>query len=256
MTDNNPVDRLGDAVFTLEELLLENDLAPDPERRNWAVFRRPLERAEQAAADVLSCLDQAWMFADESQRTAIASRSAMALHDAAVVLNLAERSEKARALLDRALALAQRGAARDAARAIKLAQERPLAATPPTYRRWLVATGRSPDGRPSRAPGPVRLEAAVESPVTGAPTLIRINGCGAGLYGHREAHEDGSYLAAYCISFLFIPIFPLCWYRVTRDDQLRYTFLGRQPLGAAGRIWQLAVVTSVAVGAAIAYRSG
>jgi len=77
-------------------------------------------------------------------------------------------------------------------------------------------------------------------PISSAPSLSTINGIGFTLYGSTDVDEtNGSYLATYCFCFLFIPIFPICRYRVIRDGKA-YRFLGKAPL-RTGDKWHLAI---------------
>jgi hypothetical protein len=77
-----------------------------------------------------------------------------------------------------------------------------------------------------------RASALLEGPrpIQSAPALVRINGCGVGLYGARDRAADGSYVATHCVSVLFIPVFPLAAYRVIRQGGGSYLFLCREPL--------------------------
>jgi len=43
-------------------------------------------------------------------------------------------------------------------------------------------------------------------PVTTAPTLFTVNGCGATLYGARDHWSDGSYVTTYYLTAVFIPV--------------------------------------------------
>lgn len=243
MNDNDPVQHLGEAVASLEDLLLHNDLSPDPERRNWAAFRRELDALESRATEVTASLGPAWLFADHDLRASIASRCAATLLDAAVLLRLAGRDARGKTLLDRAADLARDGNAKDVLRAIDQAVQHPDLAAGACYHRWLDATGRLPDPEPRRRSLPPKAP-DIESPVARPPSLIRINGCGVGLYGHRDQKPDGSYLSAWCVSILFIPVFPICWYRVVASEK-GYVFRGRRTLGFAGRLWQFSIAMTL-----------
>lgn len=68
------------------------------------------------------------------------------------------------------------------------------------------------------------------SPISSAPSLRTINGIGFTLYGSTDTdHETGSYLSTYYFTLLFIPIFPICRYRVIPTGG-GYRFLGKAPL--------------------------
>ncbi|MFY0577390.1 hypothetical protein ACN28S_26455 [Cystobacter fuscus] len=83
-------------------------------------------------------------------------------------------------------------------------------------------------------------------PLEGAPTLFRINGCGVGLYGKRDEAPDGSYVATYFISLLFLPVFPLTAYRVREVEGRAYQFFSKESLGPVTRTWQRLVLAGVA----------
>lgn len=73
------------------------------------------------------------------------------------------------------------------------------------------------------------VEAASMTPITSAPSLTTINGCGFKLYGHTDGRPDGSFLATYYFVLLFFPIFPIARYRVIVEGS-RYFFLAKVPL--------------------------
>lgn len=78
------------------------------------------------------------------------------------------------------------------------------------------------------------------SPISSAPSLRRINGIGVALYGSTDVdHETGSHLSTYYFTFLFIPVFPICRYRVIPTGS-GYRFLGKAPLRAFDK-WHLFV---------------
>lgn len=78
------------------------------------------------------------------------------------------------------------------------------------------------------------------TPISSAPSLSTINGIGFSLYGCTD-HDPttGSYLATYCFVVLWIPIFPLCRYRVARTSNA-YRFFGQAPLRTFDK-WHLAI---------------
>lgn len=78
-------------------------------------------------------------------------------------------------------------------------------------------------------------------PIDSAPSLYTINGCGVTLYGNTDLHkETGSYMATYYFVFLFVPIFPICRYRVINSGGNSYRFLGKGPLRTFDK-WHIAV---------------
>jgi gas vesicle protein len=69
------------------------------------------------------------------------------------------------------------------------------------------------------------------TPIKSAPTLQTINGCGFTLYGSSDVdHESGSYMTTYYFVMIFVPIFPICRYRVISSGGNSYRFLGKGPL--------------------------
>lgn len=81
-------------------------------------------------------------------------------------------------------------------------------------------------------------------PISSAPSLSTINGFGFTLYGSTDVDAtNGSYLATYYFTALYIPIFPICRYRVIRDGK-SYRFLGKAQL-RTGDKWHLAIALGV-----------
>jgi hypothetical protein len=77
-------------------------------------------------------------------------------------------------------------------------------------------------------------------PISSAPSLWTINGIGFTLYGSTDVDAtNSSYLTTYYFCFFFIPIFPICRYRVIRDGKA-YRFLGKAPLRKSDK-WHLAI---------------
>lgn len=86
----------------------------------------------------------------------------------------------------------------------------------------------------------VRLYGDLE-PIHSAPSLYTINGCGVTLYGNTDHDsETGSYMATYYLVLLFIPILPLCRYRVISSGPNSYRFLGKGPLRTFDK-WHIAI---------------
>ncbi len=70
----------------------------------------------------------------------------------------------------------------------------------------------------------------VLKPISSAPSLSTWNGMGFRLYGNTD-HDaaSNSHLSTYYFVFLFIPLFPICRYRVIPTNN-GYRFLGKVPL--------------------------
>jgi hypothetical protein len=87
-------------------------------------------------------------------------------------------------------------------------------------------------------------------PMGNPPTLMRINGCGVGLYGRRDFDaETSTYVKTYCLSLVFLPVLALGAYRVADADRGWY-FFGKEPLSFFARTWNK-VVAAVALFAAL-----
>jgi hypothetical protein len=74
-----------------------------------------------------------------------------------------------------------------------------------------------------------RLHGAPEK-ILSIPWLWTFNGVGFTVYGATD-HDavTGSYMTTYYFASLFIPLLPICRYRVIRSGDV-YEFLGRGPL--------------------------
>lgn len=85
----------------------------------------------------------------------------------------------------------------------------------------------------------MRYEADLK-PITAAPSLSTINGIGFKLYGSSDTDPTNhSYLSTYYFVFFFIPVFPICRYRVTSSGD-SYRFFGKAPLRKCDK-WHLAI---------------
>lgn len=74
-------------------------------------------------------------------------------------------------------------------------------------------------------------------PIKSAPTLYTMNGIGFTLYGKTDADaESKSHMATYYFVFLFIPLIPICRYRVVAHGNGSYNFLGRGGLRTFDKI--------------------
>ncbi|WP_447123126.1 hypothetical protein [Glaciimonas sp. GG7] len=84
-------------------------------------------------------------------------------------------------------------------------------------------------------------------PISSAPSLRTINGFGCKLYGHTDDdRESGSYMSTYYFVALFIPIFPICRYRVIYSGVNSYRFLGKGPLRTFDK-WHIAISIGIIV---------
>jgi hypothetical protein len=59
--------------------------------------------------------------------------------------------------------------------------------------------------------------------------FTRINGTGSTLIGRNEIAEDGAFLTTEWFTVLFMPVFPVCGYRVTQRGHDSYIIHSKQP---------------------------
>ncbi|HZL91120.1 MAG TPA: hypothetical protein VFB96_22325 [Pirellulaceae bacterium] len=88
-------------------------------------------------------------------------------------------------------------------------------------------------------------------PIQSPPSLYTINGIGTGIYGRRDYDpETGTYVSTLCFCVLFVPLFAMRAYRIADAGHQRYYFLGREPLSAFAKAWNvtLALVALIAIG--------
>ena len=122
--------------------------------------------------------------------------------------------------------------------------------------RWLLQAGRRRAARralaraaDSRAPAladAARATLDAPEPIRSAPGLFRLNGCGLGLYGHRDV-DGPTYVTTHCISLLWLPVLPLAAYRVVHRGGGEYGFLARVPLSGFASAARVAVAAAVAL---------
>jgi hypothetical protein len=78
------------------------------------------------------------------------------------------------------------------------------------------------------------------SPISSAPSLSTFYGIGFRLYGSTDTdQETGSYLSTYYFTILFIPVFPICRYRVIAINN-GYRFFGKEHLRTFDK-WHLGI---------------
>jgi len=84
------------------------------------------------------------------------------------------------------------------------------------------------------------------TPIFSAPSLKVVNGIGYMLYGSSDYDiSSESYIATYYFVFFFIPLFPICRYRVISKGT-EYRFLGKLPLRNFDK-WHIAVFIGLAL---------
>ena len=102
-------------------------------------------------------------------------------------------------------------------------------------------------------PDSLRVKFPQLRPVPNAPTLFRINGIGAGMYGKRDFDlETGTYIKTHCFCVLFVPLIALGAYRVA-DAESGWYFIGKERLSSFAKSWNIGVlVLSLLFGAILA----
>ena len=81
-------------------------------------------------------------------------------------------------------------------------------------------------------------------PISKAPSLRTVNGIGFKLYGATDPEkESSSVISTYYFVFFFIPILPICRYRVIQSNGI-YHFLGKAPLRDFDK-WHLGIVLTI-----------
>jgi len=76
----------------------------------------------------------------------------------------------------------------------------------------------------------VLLVQSVRNPTAEASrSFTRVNGTGSTVIGRNEIGEDGTYLTTEWFTVVFIPVFPICSYRVTQRGRGSYLIHSKQP---------------------------
>ena len=96
--------------------------------------------------------------------------------------------------------------------------------------------------------------AARDPDVGPARYFMQINGMGSTLFGHSEPRDDGSYVTTEWFTLLWIPVFPVCRYRLIRHEEdstpfsTPYTIQEKLPvrLNDAARVYGITVLILLA----------
>ena len=227
----------------------------EPRRIDWLAARAALDKVQSLLqTSVLGPL------AACGSHDGLAGQAADAAAAVAAVLHASGDMRGASALFERAAALATD--ARQKAGFIAALRE-PSMFVLLAHAAWLDGRGRAGDGlRASRAGGqpggrsrPARgrrrgaARRRARRGRTGrraAPWMWTLNGCGFRLYGARDRRPDGSAIATYFLTFLFIPVLPIRAYRVLRDGDA-YWFHSKAPLSALN-IWFRRLMLTAVIG--------
>jgi tetratricopeptide (TPR) repeat protein len=79
-------------------------------------------------------------------------------------------------------------------------------------------------------------------PVDKPPSLWTVNGVGLSILGARDKDaETQTYIKTHAFTFLFVPIFALAAYRVAKANGNSWYFIGREPLSALAKAWNVAI---------------
>lgn len=85
-------------------------------------------------------------------------------------------------------------------------------------------------------------------PIRSAPWLIRVNGCGLGMYGGRDHDpETGTFVKTHCLCIVFVPILAIGAYRVAKAPGGGWYFLGKEPLSAFAKAWGLLILLGAVI---------
>ncbi|MDB5356661.1 MAG: hypothetical protein JWN24_3114 [Phycisphaerales bacterium] len=85
------------------------------------------------------------------------------------------------------------------------------------------------------------------TPIKSPPPMVRLNGCGTGIYGKRDFDpETNTYVATLCISIVFVPILCIRAFRVA-PAQRGWYFLGREPLSSTARGFNALVLATALI---------
>lgn len=249
------LDVLAERIKNVGEFLVELVLEPDPGRDDWKSMQARLDMVRRGMDEVLSILEPALMEASESSelQQLIRERVAGLAMRTGALLQASGDTTGAKRLFREATRITPDTKLRAQYEA---AQKEPDLYTRYQHALWLGYHGRAGEAdrklrslvKETQEPAlkeAVRRVLAGPRPVTSAPSLFTLNGCGTGLYGSRDSSEDGSYVATYCLCLLFIPVLPLTAYRVRRVDSSTYQFLAKERLGPIARAWQGIVAASV-----------
>ena len=82
-------------------------------------------------------------------------------------------------------------------------------------------------------------------PLRGTPSMFTFNGFGTMLYGKHQKEADSSFIATLWIVLLFVPIWPLASYLVTKAQPRGWHFLAKAPRPPFAQVMQRLVVVAL-----------
>ena len=257
------LDRVVAGLDTVDAMLGESALEPNPERRDWPeAAPRVRELAATIQSELIGPLEAACeALTEPAQAPGLRTTVAHRLASAAAVLHASGDSSGCSSLLSQAVALGAAGEARDLWSA---GRGDPASFVTLQRALWLRARGRRRASEKllrtlGQSPSPVFAQAAGKVralgwPVSSAPALFRLNGCGVGLYGRADERPDGTHVATYFLTLLWVPVLPLAAYRVRKEEGSGWSFFTRERLAGWAKAWQ--GVAAVAVLGAAAWFGG
>ncbi|MEO5731598.1 MAG: hypothetical protein ABI134_01815, partial [Byssovorax sp.] len=191
---------LAAGIKHVDQLIDEDVLEPDPARADWPRMKARVALVEEAVDhDVLGTLDDALQETEPEVGRAIVRRRVAALVGAAAALRLVTGNR--RGGLEWASKAAKIAPDADQRSELEAASEDSESFVLLWHGRWLQEHARRPEadrvmrGVAQKARVPALQKAAKKGlraprPLTSAPTLFRLNGCGAALYGERDRRPD------------------------------------------------------------------
>lgn len=242
-----PLDRVAAGLDVVDQVLAERALDPDPDRGDWAqVEGRVLLLENKVRNELLGPLEEACQaLGDAEQAAGLRAAVAHRLASAAAVLHASGNTGGAADFLAQAVRLAPSGELRDVAGA---GRGDPVPFVRFQRALWLRAQGRHREAERllralSDSPQQTIQQAAravlsLPRPLSKAPTLFQFNGCGTSLFGRSASREDGSHVATYFLTLVWVPVLPLTAFRVRKLEDSRWQFLGREKLATWARVWQ------------------
>ncbi|KFA93741.1 tetratricopeptide repeat protein [Archangium violaceum] len=246
---------LAEDIRHVAGLLAEDVLEPDPERTDWNSMKVRVDMVRQGMERVIDGLPGALEEAEEAEmKVLVRKRVAGVAGRVAALLHATGSAEGCRRLLEKALKVSEDASQRAE---LEAGLAEPDVFCRFEYAGWLLGKGRFDkadtllkrvvkDTRQPTLKTAARTALRGSRPLNGAPTLFRINGCGVGLYGKRDEAPDGTYVATYFISLIFIPVFPLTAYRVREVEGNAYQFYAKESLGPVTRVWQRLMLAGAA----------
>ena len=253
------VDRIGNGLQSLNEILSRPDLDPNPAREDFKAHHDTLDALVSLVdAELIAPLDGALAELGSQPEEAERVKNIVAdrIADAAALLFAAQQSREGRRLLHAASEIATPGEVRDL---ITAGIGDPLRFAAVVRAWWLVNQERTDEARTyaaqvaEGAPGPLaaslRKITDAPRPIDAPPALFGLNGFGVRVYGQRDVRDDGTYVTTRYITALFVPLLPLDAYRVASAGEDGWYFLGKVDLGPVARWWRrlaaLALVLAV-----------